>query len=73
MGRIDICMEVSAMLSFIAAPRYGHFLQVLHILGYLKCHHGARLLFDPWTGVGSMGMTKSLIYYMLQKVEEKNL
>ena len=26
MGRIDICREVSAMSSFIAAPRYGHLL-----------------------------------------------
>ena len=47
MGRIDICMEVSAMSSYVAAPRYGHFLQVLHIFAYLKCHHAARLEFDP--------------------------
>ena len=47
MGRIDISMEVSAMSSFIAAPRYGHLLQVLHIFTYLKCHHAARLVFDP--------------------------
>ena len=47
MGRIDICMEVSAMSSFIAAPRYDHLLQVLHIFAYLKCHHSARLVFDP--------------------------
>ena len=46
-GRIDISMEVSAMSSFIAAPRYGHLLQVLHIFTYLKCHHAARLVFDP--------------------------
>ena len=47
MERMDICMEVSAMSSYIAAPRYGHFLQVLYIFAYLKCHHAARLVFDP--------------------------
>ena len=40
-------MEVSAMSSYVAAPRYGNFIQVLHIFAYLKCHHAARLVFDP--------------------------
>ena len=35
------------MSSFISGPRYGYFLQVLHIFAYLKCHHEARLVFDP--------------------------
>ena len=47
MGRMDICMEVSAVSSYVAVPRYGHFLRVLHIFGYLKCHHATRLVFDP--------------------------
>ena len=40
-------MEVSAMSSFIAAPYYRYLLQTLHIFGYLKCHHSARLVFQP--------------------------
>jgi len=47
MGRIDINMEVSSMSTFVAAPRYGHFLQLLQIFVYLKCHHAVRLVFDP--------------------------
>ena len=47
MGRMDICMEVSSLSSYVAAPRQGHFLQVLNIFSYLKCHHAARLVFDP--------------------------
>ena len=47
MGRMDINMEVSAMSSFVAAPRYGHFLQLLQIFAYLICHHAVKLVFDP--------------------------
>ena len=47
MGRMDIRMEVLVMSSYVAAPRYGHLLQVLHIFAYLMCHHDARLVFDP--------------------------
>ena len=47
MGRMDICMEVSAMSSFVAMPREGHMQQVLHIFAYLKIHHNARVVFDP--------------------------
>ena len=46
MGRMDICMEVSAMSSFVAMPREGHIQQVLHIFAYLKIHHNARIVFD---------------------------
>ena len=46
-GRMGINMEVSAMSSFVAAPRYGPFFQLLQIFAYLKCHHDARLVFDP--------------------------
>ena len=47
MGRVDICMEVSALSSFVAMPREGHMQQVLHIFAYLKIHHNARVVFDP--------------------------
>ena len=47
MGRMDICMEVSAMSLFVAMPREGHIQQVLHIFAYLKIHHNAQIVFDP--------------------------
>lgn len=47
MGRMDICMEVSAMSSYVAMPREGHMQQLLHIFAYLKIHHNARVVFDP--------------------------
>ena len=34
MGRVDISVEVSALLSFIAKPREGHLQQVYHLFGY---------------------------------------
>ena len=40
-------MEMSAMSSFVAVPRYGYFLQVLQIFAYLKCQYVAILVFDP--------------------------
>ena len=47
LGRVDICLEVSMMLSHLALPRIGHLKQVLHIFGYLKQHHNAEIVFDP--------------------------
>ena len=47
MGRVDVCMEVSAMSSYVAMPREGHMQQVLLIYAYLKIHHNARIVFDP--------------------------
>ena len=47
MGRMDICMEVSSLSSYIAMPREGHMQQVLHIFAYLKINHNARMVFDP--------------------------
>ena len=46
MGRMDISIGVSALLSFVVMPREGHMQQVLHIFAYLKIHHNARLVFD---------------------------
>ena len=47
MGRIDICMEVSVMSSYVACPREGHYNEILRICSYLKGHHNATLVFDP--------------------------
>ena len=47
MGRVDICMEASALSPFVAMPREGHMQQVLHIFSYLKIHHNVRVVFDP--------------------------
>ena len=47
MGRIDIITEVSMLSSYVAMPREGHLQQVLHIYGYLKTYHNARIILDP--------------------------
>ena len=47
LGRVDICLEVSMMSSFMAMPREGHLEQVLNIFGYLNAHHNSELVFDP--------------------------
>ena len=41
MGRLDICMEVSAMSYFVAIPREVHFQQLLHLFAYPKINHNA--------------------------------
>ena len=47
-GRVDIAMEVSLLLSYLAAyPCEGHLETALHIMGYLKNKHNTRLVFDP--------------------------
>ena len=35
LGRIDICMEVSHLSRYLAEPRTGHLVQVLHIFSFL--------------------------------------
>ena len=47
LGRIDICCEVSMLLSHLALPRCGHLQQVYRIFAYLKSHHNSELVFDP--------------------------
>ena len=47
LGRIDIATEVSLLLSHSCMPREGHLYTALHLFGYLKAHHNARLLLDP--------------------------
>lgn len=47
LGRVDICVEVSMLSAHLALPRQGHLEQVFHIIGYLKHHHNACMVFDP--------------------------
>ena len=47
LGRIDICLEVSMMLSHLAMPRKGHLDQVIHIFAYLRKYHNTELVYDP--------------------------
>ena len=47
LGRVDICLEVSMMSSFLAMPREGHLQQVLNIFAHLKKYHNTELVYDP--------------------------
>ena len=44
--RVDIAIEVSPLLSYLAYPHVGHIETALHIMGYLKNKHNTRLVFD---------------------------
>ena len=46
LGRIDIYLEVSMMLSHLAMPRKRHLDQVLHIFAYLRKYHNTELVYD---------------------------
>jgi hypothetical protein len=47
LGRIDICCEVSLLSSHLALPCHGHLQEMYQIVGYLKKHHNAEMVFDP--------------------------
>jgi hypothetical protein len=47
LGCIDIATEVSVLSSYLACPRKGHLENALHVMGYLRLKHNARLIFDP--------------------------
>jgi hypothetical protein len=47
LGRINICVDVSLLSSFMAQPRIGH-IEVLHVFSYLKSHENSKLVFDPY-------------------------
>jgi hypothetical protein len=47
LGRVDICLETLTMWSFMAMPRAGHLIQVLHMFAYLKKYHNLEMVFDP--------------------------
>ena len=46
-GRVDICLEVSMLLSQIAFPSEGHIQQLFHMFAYLKRNHNSEMIFDP--------------------------
>ena len=46
-GRLDILLEVSLLLSHLALPRSGHLQAVYQIFGYLKHVPKRKLYFDP--------------------------
>ena len=45
--RIDIGFEVSVLSQYMAFPRVGHLMQVLHVFKYLDTHKENMLNFDP--------------------------
>ena len=47
LGRVDICLEVSTMSSYLALPMVGYLNQVHHVFGYLRKHHKTELVFNP--------------------------
>jgi len=47
LGRVDIITETSVLASHMALPREGHLDAALHVFGYLKRKHNARMIFDP--------------------------
>ena len=47
LGRIDICTEVSILLSYSMMLREGHLEATLHVFSFLKSHSNSRLVFDP--------------------------
>ena len=47
LGRLDIYLEVSLILSYVANPRRGHSKEILHIFGYLKRRNKLAISFDP--------------------------
>ena len=47
LGRVDICLGVSMLSSYLASPRIGYLRQALQIFAYLKKHHNAVMVFDP--------------------------
>ena len=47
LGRIDISTEVSLMSRYLAQPRIGHLIQVLHIFSFLKSNECMDLCYDP--------------------------
>ena len=46
-GRLDIMLEMSLLLSYLAIPRVGGIEKAFHIFGYLKAHPKRNLGFDP--------------------------
>ena len=47
LGRVDIFLEVSMLLSHLALPREGHLQQLFHMFAYIKRNHNSEILFEP--------------------------
>ena len=47
LGRIDIIMEVSLLLSHIALPREGHLEGAVHVMAHVGQTYNSRLVNDP--------------------------
>ncbi|MGH3053397.1 MAG: Ty1/Copia family ribonuclease HI, partial [Gaiellaceae bacterium] len=46
LGRVDIHVDVSMLVTFMVQPRIGHLEQVLHVFAYLKSHKRSTMVFD---------------------------
>ena len=46
-GRIDVAYEISLMSRYLASPRIGHLMQMIHLFQYLHCNQGMDLIYDP--------------------------
>ena len=46
-GRIDICTEIFLVSRYLAEPRIGHLVQVLHIFSFFKCNQCMDICYDP--------------------------
>jgi hypothetical protein len=47
LGRIDICLALGKLSSYLACPRIGHMEAVLQVFSYLSKHSRSKLVFDP--------------------------
>ena len=47
MGRSDITMETSSLVSMMASSCEGHLKEVFHMLAFLKGKHNSLVVFDP--------------------------
>jgi hypothetical protein len=47
LGRIDVCLECSLLLSHLALPREGHIQQLFQIFAYLKKYHNTEMVYNP--------------------------
>ena len=47
LGRVDICMNSSALAFMMASPRDGHLKTLFHMFAFLKNKHNGVMVFDP--------------------------
>ena len=45
--RVNICLEVSIMSSYLVLPREKYLKKVLYFFTYLKKYHNTQIVFDP--------------------------